>query len=228
MCLLNDHAYQESSGLGGCCLGRRCSGVLFIWPFLPVHLGSFWIPHWRIFQLYRSSSFTTILTPQQIMFHTLAAQSKWNEPAFKVIFWEGLSPTLVQYITAGICLDNLICNHSPRSQALLDQLTLELPEPMQIGQCYLCVSLYNMVILPTMCQPYQIPGQASTSLPPGWGTTIPLPHAPSPWELRWCTTKPLEADSSRTRPYPSPFRLDFFTPGKQFCLSVPPQPTNSS
>ncbi|KAK3512454.1 hypothetical protein QTP70_013004 [Hemibagrus guttatus] len=92
-----------------------------------------------------------------IKFHTLAAQSVWNDAVLWAVFREGLSPalqtelacradatSLSQYIATAIRLDNLLHQHRagarlpvsapPHLRADYPRPRKEAPEPMQLGR----------------------------------------------------------------------------------------------
>ncbi|KAK3515344.1 hypothetical protein QTP70_017278 [Hemibagrus guttatus] len=92
-----------------------------------------------------------------IKFHTLAAQSGWNNMALWAVFRAGLNPalqtelachveatSLMQFVATAICLDNLLRQHQaatqsspaawPRIRTDYPSLREEVPEPMQLGR----------------------------------------------------------------------------------------------
>lgn len=82
-----------------------------------------------------------------IKFHTLAAQSIWNETALVVVFREGFNRelkaemacrdnnvTLSQYTSTAICLDNQRCQHRTPTSTTNQSQSEESTEPMQLGR----------------------------------------------------------------------------------------------
>ncbi|MGL5840234.1 MAG: retropepsin-like aspartic protease [Aeromonas hydrophila] len=92
-----------------------------------------------------------------IKFHTLAAQSGWNNAALWAVFRAGLNPalqtelachveatSLMQFVATAIRLDNLLRQHQaatqsspaawPRIRMDYPSLREEVPEPMQLGR----------------------------------------------------------------------------------------------